>query len=74
MHATKGDELRVHGRVVGQQDKVAEIVEVLGSGGNPPYRVQFEDGHRAIMSPGPDSVVQHRGGSGRTGQDLDDTP
>ncbi|GHH75544.1 hypothetical protein GCM10018793_19140 [Streptomyces sulfonofaciens] len=59
MQATKGDRLLVHGRVVGQVDKVAQIVEVLGTDGNPPYRVRFEDGHEAVMSPGPDSVVRH---------------
>ncbi|NBM15517.1 DUF1918 domain-containing protein [Streptomyces sp. GC420] len=59
MEATVGDWLLVHGRIVGQHDKVAEIIEVLGEGGTPPYRVRFEDGHEAIMSPGPDSVVRH---------------
>ncbi|OAH11955.1 DUF1918 domain-containing protein [Streptomyces jeddahensis] len=60
MRATQGDRLVVHGRIVGQHDKVAEIVEVLGADGNPPFRVKFEDGHEAVMSPGPDSVVQHK--------------
>ncbi|MFF2851381.1 DUF1918 domain-containing protein [Streptomyces sp. NPDC058001] len=60
MHAIKGDRLLVHGRIVGQHDKVAEIVEVMGNQGNPPYRVRFPDGHEAVMSPGPDCVVQHR--------------
>lgn len=59
MQASKGDQLLVHGRVVGQEDKVAQIVEVLGHDGNPPFRVRFEDGHEAVMSPGPDSVVRH---------------
>ncbi|MFJ6570371.1 DUF1918 domain-containing protein [Streptomyces sp. NPDC091292] len=59
MHATKGDHLLVHGRIVGQHDKVVEIVEVMGSQGEPPYRVRFQDGHEAVMSPGPDCVVQH---------------
>ncbi|GHJ38805.1 DUF1918 domain-containing protein [Streptomyces sp. TS71-3] len=59
MQATKGDRLLMHGRVVGQEDRVAQIVEVLGNDGNPPYRVRFEDGHEAVMSPGPDSVVRH---------------
>ncbi|MGD9484196.1 DUF1918 domain-containing protein [Streptomyces sp. TRM70308] len=58
MHAEKGDELLVHGRVVGQHDRTARIVEVLGSRGEPPYRVRFEDGHEAVVSPGPDSVVR----------------
>ncbi|GGX49013.1 DUF1918 domain-containing protein [Streptomyces fructofermentans] len=60
MQATEGDHLLVHGRVVGRQDRVAEVVEVLGQKGNPPFRVRFEDGHEALVSPGPDSVVQHR--------------
>ena len=46
MRATVGDQLVQHGRVVGQHDKVGEIVEVLGHEGNPPYRVRFEDGAR----------------------------
>jgi hypothetical protein len=59
MEATVGDRLLVHGRIVGQPDRVAEIIEVLGEHGTPPYRVRFEDGHDAIMSPGPDTTVQH---------------
>ncbi|GGQ31578.1 DUF1918 domain-containing protein [Streptomyces mutabilis] len=60
MHATKGDQLIQHGRVVGEHDKVAEIVEVIGREGAPPYRVRFEDGHEAVCSPGPDSEIRHR--------------
>ena len=59
MQANTGDRLLVHGRTVGQHDRVAEIVEVMGTDGEPPYRVRFEDGHEAVMSPGPDSVVRH---------------
>lgn len=61
MEANVGDTLLVHGRTVGQHDKVAEVVEVLGPEGTPPYRVRFQDGHEALMSPGPDTVVQHHG-------------
>jgi len=46
--------------VVGQHDKVGEIVEVLGHEGNPPYRVRFEDGHEGLCSPGPDTEIRHR--------------
>jgi hypothetical protein len=60
MEAIVGDRLLVHGRTVGQHDRVAVIIEVLGDQGTPPYRVRFEDGHEAIMSPGPDSVVRHQ--------------
>ena len=59
MRATVGDQLLVHGRIVGQHDRLAQIIEVLGADGDPPFRVRFEDGHEAIMSPGPDAVVQH---------------
>lgn len=59
MQAETGDKLLVHGRTVGQEDRVAEIVEVLGDGGEPPYRVRYDDGHETVMSPGPDSVVRH---------------
>lgn len=59
MEAHAGDRLLMHGRTVGQHDRVAEIIEVLGDGGAPPYRLRFPDGHEHLMSPGPDSVVQH---------------
>lgn len=68
MHANKGDHVRQHGRVVGQHDKVAEIVEVMGKSGEPPYRVRFEDGHECILSPGPDSTVEHERGATPTPQ------
>ncbi|MFF8954776.1 DUF1918 domain-containing protein [Streptomyces sp. NPDC014894] len=57
MHADVGDKLLVHGRTVGLHDKVAEVVDVLGRRGEPPYRVRFEDGHETLVSPGPDCVV-----------------
>ncbi|MBL1083351.1 DUF1918 domain-containing protein [Streptomyces actinomycinicus] len=58
MQASIGDRLLVHGRNVGQRDRTAEIIEVLGVNGGPPYRVRFEDGHETLMSPGPDTVVR----------------
>lgn len=60
MRANKGDRLVVHGRTVGHGDHEAEIVEVLGTDGAPPYRVRYENGHETVMSPGPDSVVRKR--------------
>ncbi|WP_438294766.1 DUF1918 domain-containing protein [Streptomyces sp. HUAS TT7] len=59
MRAMVGDRLLVHGRTVGQQDRQAEVIEILGPDGTPPFRVRFEDGHETLMSPGPDTVVQH---------------
>ncbi|WP_314249798.1 DUF1918 domain-containing protein [Streptomyces sp. DSM 40907] len=60
MHASPGDRLVTHGRVVGQTDRVVEIVEVLGPDGTPPFRVRSADGRESIMSPGPDCTVDHR--------------
>lgn len=60
MQANVGDQLLVHGRIVGQHDRVAEILEVRGEDGAPPYVVRFEDGHQTVVFPGPDCVVRHR--------------
>lgn len=58
MRAHAGDQLLMHGRVVGKHDRSAKILEVLGPDGEPPYRIRFDDGHEAVMSPGPDSEVK----------------
>lgn len=43
------------------KEHVGEIVEVRGELGEPPYRVRFNDGHEALMCPGPDVVIEQRG-------------
>ena len=58
MQATKGDRLHVHSNTVGTADKIAEIVEVRGESGQPPYVVRFADGHETLMYPGPDCVIE----------------
>lgn len=58
MQATIGDRLHVHGHVVGEADRTGEIVEVHGSGGEPPYLVRFTDGGTRLVFPGPDAVVE----------------
>jgi hypothetical protein len=58
MHAQVGDRLHVHGRAVGNVDRVGEIVEVRGGEGGPPYLVRFEDGHETLVFPGPDATVE----------------
>jgi hypothetical protein len=57
MHATIGDHLQVHGRTVGDRDREAEIIEVRGPGGEPPFLVRFTDGHESLVFPGPDAVI-----------------
>jgi hypothetical protein len=61
MHAVVGDRLHVHARIVGQADQMGEIVAIHGSAGEPPYLVQFEDGHTGLVCPGPDCVIEHPG-------------
>jgi hypothetical protein len=58
MQAMVGDRLHVHGKTVGQRDRLGEIVEVRGKQGAPPYLVRFEDGHTGLVYPGPDAVVE----------------
>ena len=60
MRATVGDKLHVHGRTVGMQEQFAEIVEVRGRDGEPPYLVRYPDGHECLIFPGPDSIVEPR--------------
>ncbi|MET7995631.1 DUF1918 domain-containing protein [Amycolatopsis sp. NPDC005232] len=57
MHATVGDEIQVHGRTVGAAEQRAEILEVRGPDGSPPYVVRFADGHEALLYPGPDCEI-----------------
>lgn len=60
MEAVIGDQIRIHGNVVGQADRQGEIVEVRGDAGNPPYMVRFDDGHESLVFPGPDAVIVPR--------------
>ncbi|NJQ06884.1 DUF1918 domain-containing protein [Streptomyces lonarensis] len=58
MRAHNGDRMVTHGRTVGDPDRVARVVEVLGPDGAPPYRVRDETGHETVVSPGPDTTVR----------------
>ena len=59
MRAVVGDRLHVHGRVVGHREQTAEILEVRGEDGSPPYFVRYDDGHEALVVPGSDASVEH---------------
>ena len=59
MQAEVGDRLHMHGRTVGTSDRMAEVVDVRGEHGGPPYLVRFEDGHESLVYPGSDCVVEH---------------
>jgi hypothetical protein len=60
MRAMVGDTLHIRGRVVGQGEQVAEIIEVLGADGGPPYRVRYGDDHETLVYPGPDAILEPR--------------
>ncbi|WP_328408309.1 DUF1918 domain-containing protein [Nocardia sp. NBC_00403] len=60
MMANVGDQLLVHGHVVGQGDRHGEIIEVRGPEGGPPYLVRFADGHESLVYPGPDAVIESK--------------
>uniref|UniRef100_UPI002F90F939 DUF1918 domain-containing protein n=1 Tax=Kitasatospora indigofera TaxID=67307 RepID=UPI002F90F939 len=55
-----GDRLRFPGRRVGMADRLGRVVEVRGADGAPPYLVEFEDGHRSEVFPGPDCHLEPR--------------
>lgn len=59
MKANVGDRLVIAGHRVGEHERDAEILEVRGEDGAPPYLVRWDDGHVGLIHPGPDAVVQH---------------
>ena len=60
LHASPGDRLVIRGPHVGQTTRDAEIIDVLGEHGRPPYVVRWEDdGHVTRLYPGSDAYVQH---------------
>lgn len=60
MRAVAGDRIVIKGHRVGEPDHDAEILEVRGSDGGPPYLVRWGDtGHEALLFPGTDAVIQH---------------
>lgn len=60
LSASPGDQLVIHGHHLGEPDRDAEILEVLGDDGAPPYRVRWEDsGEVTELFPGSDASVRH---------------
>ena len=48
------------GTQYGDHDRDAEILEVRGENGGPPYLVRWDDdGHEGLFFPGSDATVQH---------------
>jgi hypothetical protein len=59
IHATEGDRLVVKAHHTGEPEIDAEVLEVLGEDGAPPYLVRWEDGHESRIYPGSDVYIQH---------------
>jgi Domain of unknown function (DUF1918) len=60
VHAQAGDRLVVRSPHVDGPVRDAEVLEVRGADGQPPYLVKWSDtGHEALVYPGPDAYVDH---------------
>jgi hypothetical protein len=58
--AAEGDKLVVKGHHVGEPDRDAEVLEVRGTDGGPPYLVRWsDDGHEGLYFPGSDALAVH---------------
>jgi hypothetical protein len=67
MKASVGDRLVVPGHHVGDPDRGAEVLEVRGEDGAPPYVVRWaHDGHEGLFFPGPDAFVERLAPGART--------
>jgi hypothetical protein len=54
-----GDRIHFEGKVVGMHEHTAEVIEVRGKDGAPPYLVRHENGHEAVVYPGADVWIEH---------------
>ena len=60
MKAAVGDKIVVRGHHVGEPDRDAEVLEVHGADGDPPYLVRWsDDGHEGLYFPGTDATTEH---------------
>jgi hypothetical protein len=58
MHAAVGDRIVVKSTHVDEPNRDGEIIEVRGPNGGPPYLVRWsDDGHEALLFPGPDATI-----------------
>lgn len=60
MKAAVGDHITVRGHRVGEPNRNAQIIEVRGADGAPPYLVRWEEnGHETLFFPGSDAFIKH---------------
>lgn len=59
LKANPGDALVIIGHRVGEPERDAEILEVKGAEGGPPYLVRWsDDGHVGLVFPGSDARIR----------------
>jgi Domain of unknown function (DUF1918) len=60
LRAEPGDRLVIRAHHQGEPERDAEVLEVLGEEGAPPYVVRWQDdGHVSRLYPGSDAYVEH---------------
>ena len=60
LRAAPGDRLVIRGHTLGEPDRDAEILEVRGEGGAPPFLVRWsDDGRVSLFYPGSDAHVEN---------------
>jgi len=59
MQVFQGDRLVVKGHRIREPDRNGRIVEVHGDNGEPPYLVEWSDGHSVLVFPGSDATVDY---------------
>lgn len=65
MKAHVGDRLVLEGTHVGDHRRIGVITELRHDDGTPPYVVRWlDDGHEALVFPGPDARIQPPTGEG----------
>jgi Fe-S-cluster containining protein len=67
MQASVGDRIIVHGLHVGDADRSGVIVEVHGKHGEPPYLVDWTDGHQGLYHPAGNARIEPKAGDRASG-------
>lgn len=57
--AEAGDLIIVSGHRVGESERIAEILEVMGEPPHERYRVRWDDGRESVLYPGSDATIKH---------------
>lgn len=75
MNATIGDRILVRGHQLGDPERKAQILEIHGKNGAPPYVVRWgDDGHIATYFPGSDARIVHADGHPADGGESAESP